>query len=98
VDAFLLGPADYSASAGHAGQWEGPGVAEQLLKIKDTIRRHGKHCGIMSTGLDNLTQRREQGFRILGLGMDAGLLLRGLHAALAHAGRDRPLTTSLNPE
>jgi len=57
VDAFFLGPADYSASAGYAGQWEGPGVAEQLLAVKDTIRRHGKHCGLLATSLDNLTQR-----------------------------------------
>ena len=31
VDAVYLGPADYSASAGFLGQWEGPGVAETLL-------------------------------------------------------------------
>src|SRR5262249_9616186 len=82
VYVFFLGPADYSATAGYAGHWEGPGVAEQLLAIKDTIRRHGKHCGIMATNIDNLTQRREQGFRMLSLGMDAGLLLRSLHATL----------------
>src|SRR6185436_6963036 len=27
VDLFWFGPADYSASAGYRGQWEGPGVA-----------------------------------------------------------------------
>src|SRR3954464_463512 len=27
VDLFVLGPADYSSSAGFAGQWQGPGVA-----------------------------------------------------------------------
>src|SRR5262249_32608108 len=42
VELLQLGPADYSASAGYRGQWEGPGVAEALLEIKDTIRRHGK--------------------------------------------------------
>ena len=98
VDVFFLGPADYSATAGHPGQWEGPGVAERLLAIKDTIRQHGKHCGIMTTNLDNLTLRQKQGFRMLALGMDAGLLLRSLHAALAHVGRDRPLNTALTPE
>src|SRR5262249_25852996 len=35
VDVFFLGPADYSATAGYPGQWEGAGVAEQLLAIKD---------------------------------------------------------------
>jgi 2-keto-3-deoxy-L-rhamnonate aldolase RhmA len=98
VDLFFIGPADYSATAGHPGQWEGPGVAEQLLSVKDAIRRHGKHCGIVAKSLDNLTQRRNQGFRMLALGMDAGLLLRSLHAALAHVGRDRPLNTAFIPE
>jgi 2-keto-3-deoxy-L-rhamnonate aldolase RhmA len=97
VDVFFLGPADYSATAGYPGQWEGPSVAEQLLAIKDTIRRHGKHCGVVSTSLDNLSLRQKQGFRMLALGMDAGLLLRSLHAALAHVSRDRPLQTSLSP-
>ena len=31
VELFWFGPADYSASAGHRGQWEGPGVAEEIL-------------------------------------------------------------------
>jgi 2-keto-3-deoxy-L-rhamnonate aldolase RhmA len=97
VEVFFLGPADYSATGGYPGQWEGPGVADQLLAIKDTIRRYGKHCGIMATSLDNLTLRHKQGFRVLALGMDAGLLLRSLHAALAHVSRDRPLQTSLVP-
>src|SRR5262249_12668691 len=37
VDAIFFGPADYSASAGFLGEWEGPGVAERLLAIKDQI-------------------------------------------------------------
>src|SRR5215467_5828604 len=46
VDLFWFGPADYSASAGYRGQWEGPGVAEAVLRAKDTIRAAGKHCGV----------------------------------------------------
>jgi len=29
VDAMIFGPADFSASMGHLGQWEGPGVAKR---------------------------------------------------------------------
>jgi 2-keto-3-deoxy-L-rhamnonate aldolase RhmA len=97
-DIFFFGPADYSSTAGFRGQWEGPGVAGQLLAIKDTLRAHGKHCGVMSTSHENLIERRQQGFRILGLGSDAGLLLRGLHAALGVAGQDRRLLPSLQPD
>jgi 2-dehydro-3-deoxyglucarate aldolase/4-hydroxy-2-oxoheptanedioate aldolase len=97
VELFLLGPADYSSSAGFAGQWEGPGIAEQLLKIKDAIVAAGKHCGLMSTSDVNLIERRTQGFRMLGLGSDCGFLLRGLHASLATVGRDRAINPELRP-
>src|SRR5262245_60386849 len=60
TEIFFLGPADYSSTAGYPGQWEGPGVADQLLAIKDTVRRHGKHCGVVSTSNENLLQRRDQ--------------------------------------
>src|SRR4030095_10159159 len=57
VDIFFFGPADYSATAGYAGQWEGPGVAQELLKIKDAVRTAGKHCGIVGTSEENLNSR-----------------------------------------
>ena len=60
VDVFFFGPADFSATAGYRGQWEGPGVAEQILELKDTINSAGKHCGVMATSLEDLIQRRDQ--------------------------------------
>jgi 2-keto-3-deoxy-L-rhamnonate aldolase RhmA/quercetin dioxygenase-like cupin family protein len=98
VELFQFGPADYSSTAGYKGQWEGPGVAQQLLGIKDTIRRHGKNCGVLATSNENLAQRREQGFRFLGIGMDAGLLLRSLSETLGELGRSSSISTSLAPE
>lgn len=96
VEICFIGPADYSSSAGFAGQWEGPGVAEQLLDIKNQVVAAGKHCGVIATSDANLLERQSQGFQLLGMGSDAGLLLRSLHTTLAAAGRDRKLNTSLN--
>jgi 2-keto-3-deoxy-L-rhamnonate aldolase RhmA len=59
------------------------------------IRKAGKQCGILVTGEENLAQRRDQGFRFLGLGMDAGLLIRSLRAMLRAAGRDGGMTAAL---
>jgi len=86
---FFFGPADYSSTAGYRGHWEGPGVAAELLALKDKLRAAGKHCGIIGTSAENLVERRRQGFRMLGIGADAGLLLRSLHAMLGAVGRDR---------
>jgi len=98
TELFFLGPADYSSTAGYRGQWEGPGVAQELLAIKDAIRAAGKQCGVMATSDENLRERARQGFRLLGMGMDAGMLLRSLHASLAAAGRDRQMRPDLIPE
>jgi phosphoglycerate dehydrogenase-like enzyme/2-keto-3-deoxy-L-rhamnonate aldolase RhmA len=96
VELFWFGPADYSASAGYRGQWEGPGVADEILRLKVTLRAVGKHCGIVATSDDNVQQRLQQGFRAIGLGMDDGLLIRSLRASLAGVGRDRAMSADLS--
>jgi len=98
VDIFFFGPADFSATAGFRGQWEGPGVAAQLLALKDTIRQAGKHCGVVATGTANLAERYEQGFRVIALGLDGGLLLRSIHESLAAVGRDRRIRSGFRVE
>jgi 2-keto-3-deoxy-L-rhamnonate aldolase RhmA len=98
VEVFFFGPADFSSTAGYRGQWEGPGVAQQILELKDTIRRAGKHCGVVATGTANLGERFEQGFRMLALGLDGGLLLRSLHESLAAVGRDRKIRSGFRIE
>jgi len=96
VELFWFGPADYSSSAGYRGQWEGPGVADEILRMKDAIRTAGKHCGVVATNDDDVQRRLEQGFRALSLGMDAGLLIRSLRASLAALGRDRVMRADLS--
>jgi 2-keto-3-deoxy-L-rhamnonate aldolase RhmA len=91
VELFWFGPADYSSTAGFRGQWEGPGVAKQILNLKDTIRAAGKHCGLVATSVENLRERQAQGFRAIGVGLDSGLLIRSLRESLAAMGRDRAM-------
>ncbi|MFO1022523.1 MAG: aldolase/citrate lyase family protein [Planctomycetales bacterium] len=95
AELFLFGPADYSSTAGYRGQWEGPGVADQIQQMKDQIRRAGKNCGLLATDHQNLLERQQQGFRFVGVGQDVGLMAKSLRAALEVAGRDRPIQASL---
>ena len=97
VDIFFFGPSDYSSSAGYAGAWEGPGVAETILAAKDKIRATGKHCGVIATDVGNLQERLEQGFRMIAVGLDGGLMIRGIRGALAAVGQDRGIATTLDP-
>jgi 2-dehydro-3-deoxyglucarate aldolase/4-hydroxy-2-oxoheptanedioate aldolase len=83
IDLFYFGPADFSSTAGYRGQWEGPGVAAQILDAMRFLRQNGKQCGVIATSLENLAERRAQGFRLLGLGSDIGLLARVIRQTLA---------------
>lgn len=83
VDALFFGPADFSASAGYLGEWEGPGVADRLLALKDRARARGVPCGVMATDLENALLRQRQGFQMIGIGSDTGLLIRAAREAIA---------------
>ena len=97
VDVFYFGPADFSASAGFRGQWEGPGVAAQILQLKDTIRAAGRHCGVLATSAENLLERCKQGFLMPGFGSDAALLMRTLRQNLQLLNRDLQPSCSMDP-
>lgn len=88
LEAIFFGPADLSATYGYLGQWEGPGVADIILQVKDKARSAGIVSGVMGTSADNAKFRMEQGFGMVGLGSDAGLMIRAIRHALERAGRD----------
>lgn len=95
VETILFGPADLSASYGHRGAWEGGPTAARILAVKDLARAAGKQCGIMSRGADDLLRRIEQGFGMIGLGSDAGLVAGGLKSLAAAAGRSLSIRADL---
>jgi len=84
AEIFFFGPADFSSTAGYRGQWEGPGVADTILRLKDGLRKAGKACGLIGTSYENVRERREQGFQMIGLGLDASLLYRELKSSVAN--------------
>ncbi len=87
VDAIFYGPVDFSASAGYLGQWEGPGVAQQILDSKDLVLAQGVTCGITAVDHDDLRLRQQQGFRMISLGADTGMLIRAMREGLAAASK-----------
>ena len=87
VDAFFFGPADLSASMGYPGMWEGSGVAETILALRQRLSAKGFPCGILATDAENGRLRSEQGFQMIGLGTDVGLFIRSLTGMLEGLGR-----------
>ena len=87
LEAIFFGPADMSASYGHLGEWEGPGVAERILDVRAKADAKGIAAGVMSRSVADLLKRRDQGFRMVGLGADMTLLIRALTESLEAVGR-----------
>ena len=82
LEQIFFGPADLSASQGHLGKWEGGEVAQQILNVREKAAERGIGAGVMATDLADSVRRRDQGFAMIGLGSDAGLLIRSMNAAL----------------
>jgi 2-keto-3-deoxy-L-rhamnonate aldolase RhmA len=81
LEAIFFGPSDLSTGYGYLGEWEGPGVAEKILAIQRQAAAMGIGAGVMATTLDDGVRRRDQGFSMIGLGSDAGLLIRSINQA-----------------
>jgi 2-keto-3-deoxy-L-rhamnonate aldolase RhmA len=83
VDALYLGPADFSSSSGFLGEWEGPGVAERLLGVLRKAQTAHVPVGIMASSPEDLGRRVKEGFQMICLGSDAGLLIQAAKNAVA---------------
>lgn len=81
IEAIFFGPSDLSTDYGYLGQWEGPGVAQKILDIRNKADAMGIGSGIMTTSVEDGLMRRDQGFAMVGLGSDSGLLIRSINQA-----------------
>jgi 2-keto-3-deoxy-L-rhamnonate aldolase RhmA len=88
LEAIFFGPADLSATHGYLGEWEGPGIAERILAIRAEADRRGIVAGLVSRSIADAISRRDQGFTLIGLGPDTGLLIRAITEALEGLGQN----------
>lgn len=88
TEAVFLGPGDLSASRGAVGEWEGPGVTELNLDIRERASNRGVASGIVATSTDDLLQRREQGFNMVSIGSDIGLMIRQIKQMAGELGKE----------
>ena len=82
LEAIFFGPADLSQSFGHLGVWEGPGIADDIVRMTGLARQRNIAAGVIGTNADDIELRQRQGFRMIGLGSDAGMILRQLGTQL----------------
>jgi 4-hydroxy-2-oxoheptanedioate aldolase len=84
VDAVYVGPADLSVTLGlsPAPDQSDPVFSDALKTVVDACRRHGVVPGIAGNAV-TAVKRLEQGFRLVEVASDVGLLGVGAGAALA---------------
>ena len=90
VSAIFFGPADLSASLGFLGEWEGEGVAEKILAVRQKAERRGIPCGVIARDAEDAQRRKSQGFNMIGIGIDASLLIRSCQQMLTGLDRAVP--------
>ncbi len=88
LEAIFFGPADMSASYGHLGEWEGGHVADTILNMCQTAASKQIRSGVLARSGEEAVKRRDQGFRMIGLGADINLMLRSLQQSLELLRRD----------
>jgi 4-hydroxy-2-oxoheptanedioate aldolase len=95
VDAVYMGPADLSVTLGlpPAPDQTDPSFTDALERVVDSCRRHDVVPGIAGNAVTALT-RLQQGFRLVEVASDAGLLGVGAGAALAQVRTDGPAAKS----
>jgi 2-keto-3-deoxy-L-rhamnonate aldolase RhmA len=77
-----------SASRGAVGEWEGPGVAEINLDILSRASDKGIRTGIVARSTSDAQQRMSQGFGMVSLGSDIGLMIRQIKSMTEALGRE----------
>lgn len=88
VDTIFLGPGDMSASMGFVGEWEGPGVADINLDILARAKAKGIASGIVARNTAEAIERTEQGFGMVSLGSDIGLIVRQIREMAGALGKN----------
>lgn len=88
LEAIFLGPGDLSASRGAVGEWEGPGVAEMNLEILRKAQDRNLASGIVARNTEEAIMRRDQGFGMVSLGSDIGLMIRQIRQMAEALGKN----------
>jgi len=80
---FIFGPADFTATAGSPGLWETDEVADSIRRCVKVLRENDRFAGVVGRDAADFTRRKEEGFSLLGIGLDAGLLFGRIRERIA---------------
>lgn len=79
LDCLLIGPTDLSYQLGDPGNFENPEFQQAIANVLDASQRHGVAPGYW-VGDENEDEFIDDGWQILSLGADSGMLAAGIEA------------------
>ena len=83
VDALFVGPGDLSTNLGAMGNPGAPHVQQAIAAVLDAARAAGKPAGILAPQKADADRYLADGFTMVAVGSDLGLLARGADALVA---------------
>ena len=83
IDVLFVGPSDLSYSMGRFRQFDDPEFRAALERVVKAAEDAGKAAGIMVPGAEAIRAAADDGFRMIAVGTDISLLVRGAQAAVA---------------
>ena len=78
VDAFIIGPNDYSIQMGVPWQLDHPIMHEEYRKFFDICHRHHKSCGIYDFDIESVERDLNLGANVFWVGEETDMLKRSL--------------------
>jgi len=88
IDAMFIGPNDLLSSMGKTPKMESddPQFVEALRHLRTTARRHGVATGLHTGDAEMARRRIAEGWQLVAVGSDAGLMTAGAKATAAALG------------
>jgi 2-dehydro-3-deoxyglucarate aldolase/4-hydroxy-2-oxoheptanedioate aldolase len=82
VDALFLGPSDLTHALGVPGDIEAPAFRDALERVLGACREHGLPAGILAPNAEQARRYVDQGFSLMVVSSDAGLLISAARSVL----------------
>ncbi len=83
VDVVFIGPSDLTFAMGRFRELEHPEYRDAVARVVGSARDAGKTAGIFLGSPQGIPQALADGFRMIGVGSDATLMMAGAKAALS---------------
>lgn len=96
IDSLFVGPADLSGSLGMFAEWDSEEFDEAVQSIIDDSHAVNVPVGTLTTDIDAIESRVDQGFDFLIAGKDVALLMDSVETAIGNYAEalDKPVSTS----